>query len=243
MLDKTKRRLFSVMNQDYDVQVHADYVIIGNTALLRCHVSAYASSYVTVTSWTQDDIIHFYPNVDSGGKYMVLGNGDLYVNNVDSSDGFKSYTCRTVHRLTGETKTSTFPGHITVNGNLNARASDDFPRPIYTVGRSVLEPTGGVQRPRIVVETDSRKHVKVGEDVVLSCLSQGYPVPTYRWYRENGDVLTSLAHDPRRSMPIDGLLKIEKIRLEDDGKYVCISNNSVGEETVHHSVFVSGKSV
>lgn len=231
------------MNQVYDVQVYADYVIIGNTALLRCHVSAYASSYVTVTSWTQDDIIHFYPNVDSGGKYMVLGNGDLYVNNVDSSDGFKSYTCRTVHRLTGETKTSTFPGHITVNGNLNARAPDDFPRPIYTVGRLVLEPTGGVQRPRIVVETDSRKHVKVGEDVVLSCLSQGYPVPTYRWYRENGDVLTALAHDSRRSMPIDGLLKIEKIRLEDDGKYVCISNNSVGEETVHHSVFVSGKSV
>lgn len=115
-----------VMNQDYDVQVHADYVIIGNTALLRCHVSAYASSYVTVTSWTQDDIIHFYPNVDSGGKYMVLGNGDLYVNNVDSSDGFKSYTCRTVHRLTGETKTSTFPGHITVNGNLNGRQTIFF---------------------------------------------------------------------------------------------------------------------
>jgi len=70
-----------------------------------------------VTSWTQDDIIHFYPNVDSGGKYLVLGNGDLYISNVDSSDGFKSYTCRTVHKLTGEIKASSFPGHITVNGN------------------------------------------------------------------------------------------------------------------------------
>lgn len=106
------------MNQNYDVQVYAEYVSIGNTALLRCHVSAHASNYVMVTSWTQDDIIHFYPNVDSGGKYLVLGNGDLYINNVDSSDGFKSYTCRTVHKLTGETKASSFPGHITVNGNL-----------------------------------------------------------------------------------------------------------------------------
>lgn len=91
------------------------------------------------------------------------------------------------------------------------------------------------------METDSRKHVKVGEDLVLSCLSQGYPVPTYRWYRENGDVLKSLPRDPRLSVPINGLLKIEKIRLDDDGKYVCVSNNSVGEETVHHSVFVTGK--
>lgn len=104
----------------------------------------------------------------------------------------------------------------------------------------ISEPTGS-QRPRVIVETDSRKHVKVGDDLTLSCLSQGFPVPTYRWYKENGDILKSLAHDPRLSVPIDGLLKIEKIRLEDDGKYVCISNNSVGEETVHHSVFVTGK--
>lgn len=205
----------AVMNQNYDVQVYAEYVSIGNTALLRCHISAHASNYVMVTSWTQDDIIHFYPNVDSGGKYLVLGNGDLYINNVDSSDGFKSYTCRTVHKLTGETKASSFPGHITVN-----------------------DPTEN-QRPRVVVETDSRKQVKVGEDLILSCLSQGFPIPTYRWYRENGDVLKAVAHDPRLSVPIPGLLKIEKIRLDDDGKYVCISNNSVGEETVHHSVFVT----
>jgi len=81
----------------------------------------------------------------------------------------------------------------------------------------------------------------VGEDLILSCLSQGFPIPTYRWYRENGDVLKALEHDLRLSVPIPGLLKIEKIRLDDDGKYVCISNNSVGEETVHHSVFVTGK--
>ncbi|VVC29919.1 Fibronectin type III,Immunoglobulin subtype,Immunoglobulin-like domain,Immunoglobulin-like [Cinara cedri] len=205
----------AVMNQNYEVQVYAEYITIGNTALLRCHVSAYASSYVMVTSWIQDDIIHFYPNVDSGGKYLVLGNGDLYINNVDSSDGYKSYTCRTVHKLTGEIKTSAFPGHITVN-----------------------EPTGS-QRPRVVVETDSRKHIKVGDDLTLSCLAHGFPIPIYRWYKENGDILKPLAHDPRFSVPIPGLLKIEKIRLDDDGKYVCITNNTVAEETVHHSVFVT----
>ncbi|XP_050441202.1 cell adhesion molecule Dscam2 isoform X2 [Adelges cooleyi] len=205
----------AVMNQNYDVQVYDEFVTVGNTALLRCHISAYASNYVMVTSWTQDDVIHFYPNVDSGGKHLVLGNGDLYINNVDASDGFKSYTCRTVHKLTGEIRSSTFPGHITVN-----------------------EPTGN-QRPRVIVESDSRKHVKVGEDLILSCLSQGFPLPSYRWYRENDDQLTTIVHDPRVSIPMAGLLKIEKIRLEDDGKYACVSNNSVGEETVRHSVFVT----
>lgn len=91
------------------------------------------------------------------------------------------------------------------------------------------------------METDSRKQVKVGDDLILSCLSQGFPIPTYRWYKEIGDVLKALAHDPRLSVPIPGLLKIEKIRLDDDGKYVCKSNNSVGEETVRHSVLVTGK--
>lgn len=91
------------------------------------------------------------------------------------------------------------------------------------------------------METDSRKQVKVGDDLILSCLSQGFPIPTYTWYKENGDVLKSLARDPRLSVPIAGLLKIDKIRLDDDGKYVCIANNTVGEETVHHSVFVTGK--
>lgn len=104
----------------------------------------------------------------------------------------------------------------------------------------ISEPTGS-QRPRVVVETDSRNHVKVGEDLTLSCLSHGFPIPSYRWYRENGDILKTLSHDLRLSVPIPGLLKIEKIRLDDDGKYVCISNNSAGEETVHHSVFVTGK--
>ncbi|XP_050541670.1 cell adhesion molecule Dscam2 isoform X2 [Daktulosphaira vitifoliae] len=204
-----------IMNQNYDVQVYDEYVISGNTALLRCHISAYASNYVIISSWTQDNIIHFYPNVDTDGKYLVLSNGDLYINNVDSSDGFKSYTCRTVHKLTGETRSSSIPGHITVN-----------------------EPMGN-QRPRVIVESDSRKHVKIGEDLTLSCLSQGFPVPTYRWYRENGDLLIAIEYDSRVSIPISGLLKINKVRLEDDGKYVCISNNSIGEETVHHSVFVS----
>lgn len=55
-----------------------------------------------VTAWVQDTGMHLYPNTDIGGKYNVLPNGELYINNASPSDGFKTYTCRTVNRLTGK---------------------------------------------------------------------------------------------------------------------------------------------
>lgn len=33
-------------------------------------------------------------------------NGDLYVFNVDIADGYKTFACRTSHKLTNEAKTS-----------------------------------------------------------------------------------------------------------------------------------------
>lgn len=62
------------------------------------------SEFVMVTAWVQDNGMHLYPNTDIGGKYNVLSNGELYINNASPSDGLKSYTCRTINRLTGKKK-------------------------------------------------------------------------------------------------------------------------------------------
>lgn len=43
----------------------------------------------------------------------------------------------------------------------------------------VLEPKGSVQ-PRITVEKHVTKQVKVGDDIILPCVAQGFPVPQYR---------------------------------------------------------------
>lgn len=64
-------------------------------------VPSYMSDFVMVTAWVQDGGMHLYPNTDIGGKYMVLQNGELYINNAGANDGSKSYSCRTVNRLTG----------------------------------------------------------------------------------------------------------------------------------------------
>jgi hypothetical protein len=144
----------TVVRQQYEVHVYDAFVTSGNTAVLRCQVPSSVADYVMVTSWLQDGAINIYPNTDTGGKYAVLG--DLYVYNAGPSDGYKSYACRTVHRLTGEVQSSPYPGRIIVS-----------------------EPKGA-EPPRIHVEKHSSKHVKVGEDVTLACVAGGYPVPSYR---------------------------------------------------------------
>lgn len=50
------------------------------------------------------------------GKYLVLPSGELHIRSVSSEDGFKSYKCRTVHRLTQETRLSATAGRLVISG-------------------------------------------------------------------------------------------------------------------------------
>lgn len=55
------------------------------------------------------------------GKYMVLPSGELHIRDVSPEDGYKSYRCRTKHRLTGETRLSATAGRLVVTGELPER--------------------------------------------------------------------------------------------------------------------------
>jgi hypothetical protein len=57
-----------VVRQKYEVQVYDEYVISGNTAVLRCQVPSYVADYVMVTSWIQDGSVNIYPNTDTGKR-------------------------------------------------------------------------------------------------------------------------------------------------------------------------------
>ena len=50
------------------------------------------------------------------GKYVVLPSGELQIRNVGPDDGFKTYKCRTKHRLTGEMKLSATAGKLVITG-------------------------------------------------------------------------------------------------------------------------------
>lgn len=53
-------------------------------------------------------------NID--GKYLVLPSGELHIREVGPEDGYKSYQCRTKHRLTGETRLSATKGRLVITG-------------------------------------------------------------------------------------------------------------------------------
>lgn len=72
-----------------------------------------------VTAWVQDNGMHLYPNTDIGGKYNVLPNGELYINNASPSDAFKTYTCRTINRLTGKSADILFYYNTSHNNHKN----------------------------------------------------------------------------------------------------------------------------
>lgn len=59
-------------------------------------------------------IFLFYPRTDS--RFLVLPSGELHIRDVVPEDGFKSYQCRTKHKLTGETRLSATKGRLVITG-------------------------------------------------------------------------------------------------------------------------------
>lgn len=57
-----------------------------------------------------------FPSCNSEGKYLVLPSGELHISAVGPEDGYKSYQCRTKHRLTGETRLSATKGRLVITG-------------------------------------------------------------------------------------------------------------------------------
>ncbi|GIY52387.1 down syndrome cell adhesion molecule-like protein 1 [Caerostris darwini] len=93
-----------------------------------------------------------------------------------------------------------------------------------------LEPHGSVP-PRIV---HWRRDIQEqnGETVWLPCVAHGYPVPSVRWFRQDSSLMTSFANNHRITEQ-EGMLVIHRATLQDSGKYVCVVNNTKGQEQVH----------
>lgn len=55
-------------------------------------------------------------DIYTDSKYLVLPSGELHIRDVGPEDGYKSYQCRTKHRLTGETRLSATKGRLVITG-------------------------------------------------------------------------------------------------------------------------------
>ncbi|XP_044596127.1 Down syndrome cell adhesion molecule-like protein Dscam2 isoform X49 [Cotesia glomerata] len=199
----------AVVVQYYEAEVVSEYVIRGNAAILKCTIPSFVAEFVSVESWEGSDGSRYKPSTDYDGKYLVLPSGELHIRDVGPEDGYKTYQCRTKHRLTGETRLSA------------------------TKGRLVITEPVGTKAPSILGEKGSLMERKVDSNIVILCQAQAYPVPTFRWYKFiEGTTRRQPVQLNERVRQVSGTLIIREARVEDSGKYLCIVNNSVGGESV-----------
>ncbi|XP_076265905.1 Down syndrome cell adhesion molecule 1 isoform X35 [Rhynchophorus ferrugineus] len=207
----------AVVNQFYETRVTDEFVLKGNTGILKCVVPSFVTDFVHIEAWVADDGSGTYiydpkeKNSKFDSKYLVLPSGELHIRDVGPEDGYKSYQCRTKHRLTGETRLSA------------------------TKGRLVITEPVGSRAPKLS-QIDSKFKVserESGQDIPILCQAQGFPVPSFRWYKfiEGTSRKQAVTLDDRVKQ-VAGTLIIREAKVDDSGKYLCVVNNSVGGESV-----------
>ncbi|XP_047359178.1 Down syndrome cell adhesion molecule-like protein Dscam2 isoform X21 [Vespa velutina] len=200
----------AVVTQYYEAEVVSEYVIRGNAAILKCTIPSFVAEFVSVESWVGGDGSTFRPSNDYDGKYLVLPSGELHIRDVGPEDGYKTYQCRTKHRLTGETRLSATKGRLVITEPAG-RVSPKFPKS---------------------AKSDSFE-VTMGIELSLLCDAQAFPAPAFRWYKFiEGSSRRQPVQLNDRVRQVSGTLIIREARVEDSGKYLCIVNNSVGGESV-----------
>ncbi|XP_040165875.1 Down syndrome cell adhesion molecule-like protein Dscam2 isoform X25 [Anopheles arabiensis] len=209
----------AVVQQYYDSEVNNAYVIRGNSAILKCSIPSFVADFVAVVSWN-DDAGNVYQQLDNrtvqsaelevDGKYMVLPSGELHIREVGPEDGYKSYQCRTKHRLTGETRLSATKGRLVIT-----------------------EPLGRVSPKLDSTSKIVTAEVRRSNTIALLCSAQGYPIAVFRWYKyiEGTQQKKAVVLDDRVKQ-VSGTLIIKDAVVDDSGKYLCVVNNSVGGESV-----------
>ncbi|XP_024225823.1 Down syndrome cell adhesion molecule-like protein Dscam2 isoform X40 [Bombus impatiens] len=200
----------AVVTQYYEAEVVSEYVIRGNAAIVKCTIPSFVAEFVSVDSWVGSDGSTFRPTNDYDGKYLVLPSGELHIRDVGPEDGYKTYQCRTKHRLTGETRLSATKGRLVIT-----------------------EPVGSVRPKFPSMDNLNGLSTESKSNLPLLCPAQGFPVPVYRWYKFiEGSSRRQPVQLNERVRQVSGTLIIREARVEDSGKYLCIVNNSVGGESV-----------
>nr|NP_001036480.1 down syndrome cell adhesion molecule 1, isoform AX [Drosophila melanogaster]ABI31031.1 down syndrome cell adhesion molecule 1, isoform AX [Drosophila melanogaster] len=203
----------AVVHQFYQTRVIDEFVLRGNSATLKCLVPSFVADFIDVEGWIDEEgveILRPLPDDSVDGKYLVLPSGELHIREVGPEDGYKSYQCRTKHRLTGETRLSATKGRLVITEPIGARA------------------------PTFSTDSNSFSYTRsVGQSFALLCQAQAYPVPIMRWYKFiEGTTRKQAVVLNDRVKQVSGTLIIKDAVVEDSGKYLCVVNNSVGGESV-----------
>jgi len=101
-----------------------------------------------------------------------------------------------------------------------------------------------VPRPAAAAPQFSQKLENVtldeGSTATLECHVTGHPEPAVRWYKEGRPLVASQKVEIRKQ---DGLVRLMLygVREQDSGRYTCIAQNHLGENSSSANIIVNGK--
>ncbi|KAH7639492.1 hypothetical protein HUG17_3525 [Dermatophagoides farinae] len=203
----------AVIPQPYSAQVYGEYAIVGNTGHLKCQIPAFVREHVRVNAWLKGDTIlatHSPIFSPKDSRYIILDNGDLLIRNVSRFDsGY--YSCQTIHKLQ-ETMLSSVEGHFIVNDVIS-----------------------GVS-PRI--SSQSPIKTQLGHSAQLLCVTKAWPQATVRWFQASDSGLITPIRPSGNVQIYDSIVHIRHVTEQHSGNWICVANNSLGEERAYIELYV-----
>jgi len=217
----------ALIAQSHRAEVFDEYVIPGNSALFKCNLPSTLKDFVYVSQWIIDQNETIARNsLNFRDLYTTLSNGELYIRQITEKDISRTFQCETRNRLTGELSS--------------------------TKGRLYLTPIQNKLAPRIVYSQNTIR-VDEGERVILPCVAQSNPLPSYHWFKtyQNWPSIQSTnnneptvdqvepIHPNSRIFQLDGLLVFKQALLSDNARYRCVVNNSLGTTLIETELIVT----
>ncbi|XP_064213100.1 cell adhesion molecule Dscam2 isoform X2 [Tribolium castaneum] len=192
----------AVVAQTFRVEVEVTGAARGCTAVLKCIIPPFVKDLVRIISWIQEPTFFIYPSLQGDGKFHQLPSGELLIHNLEFSDQFPTYRCRTMHRLSRQ---------VIVSSPANVRIIEN---------RGIVSP--------VMLENSGTVTVAQDEGAALICIAHACPPPEYRWYALSG-VESNLMVSGSRIRQLASVLAIETVTTEDAGIYRCTASNAGGE--------------
>ncbi|XP_022661516.1 Down syndrome cell adhesion molecule-like protein 1 homolog isoform X3 [Varroa destructor] len=205
-----------VLKMPIEVSVTDSIANLGGTAILRCLIHPPAMRQMAnITGWSTDDDMTIVPSNAksfSTPRYQAFLNGLLLISGVTRADERRRFRCVVENSITGEKMESQAWGKVIVT-----------------------EPKG--YSPPRIFESELREKIQEDATLRLPCVASGHPAPTYNWYRvmsQSGQKIPLNTH-----WNTGGTLVLTRVTLSDSGKYVCVANNTMGQDRAERDVVVT----
>ena len=157
--------------------------------------------------WTRNSFPNF---VEEDRRVFVSHDGNIYFSTIEKIDR-ANYSCNVQSVISSTGRTGPFFPLVVDPGSS---------------GQKLLFPNNF---PKTFPEAPL-----AGQDVRLECIAYGYPVPSYNWTRLG---VTNRLPDGAYSMSHNRVLNIPKVKVEDQGEYMCTTTS--GRDVITKAVTLS----